>query len=181
MCCNWHVSPHKLADREGVAALALDPGGTIAINYGQVQLSAVFPVPTLSLPSDVSLSLFLICFFCAEKSLFSLGNKDAEQQRADSGDRIEREREQSGEQESEKATSSEMPSRDRADRPRRLRSANIVISGADASMRNPARNSLEGDFCKATGFSILVTSGGGSEPNKKLTQKYSAQVCQCQS
>ena len=67
MCCNWHVSPHKLADREGVAALALDPGGTIAINYGQVQLSAVFPLPTLSLPSDVSLSLSYLFLLCRKK------------------------------------------------------------------------------------------------------------------
>ena len=156
MCCNWQVRPYKLAGREGVAAL-VRPRRRHCNKPRPSAVECRLPSSHSFAPERRLSPSFLSGSFVPKKALFSLGNKDAEQQRADSGDR--RESEQSGEQESEKATSSEMPSRDRADRRRRPRSANIlVLSGADASMRNSTRNSLEGDFCKATAFSIPVTS-----------------------
>ena len=123
MCCNWHVRPHKLADREGVAALArprrrhCNKPRPSAVECRLPSSHSFAPERRLSLPLSY---LFLLC----RKKPFSLSETRTPNNNepiAETG-----EREQSGEQESEKATSSEMPSRDRADRRRRPRSANIL-------------------------------------------------------
>ena len=157
MCCNWHVRPHKLADREGVAALARPRRR----HCNKPRPSAV----ECRLPSSHSLAperrlspspSFLSVSFVPKKALFSLGNKDAEQQRADSGDRRERAIGRARERESNIERNA--ISRSGGPPPSSPIRQYTVLSGADASMRNSTRNSLEGDFCKAIAFSIPVTS-----------------------
>ena len=155
MCCNWHVRPHKLADRERVAALVrprrrhCNKPRPSAVECRLPSSHSLAPERRLSLPLSY---LFLLC----RKKPFSLSETRTPNNNepiAETGERAigrARERESNIERNAISRSGGPPPSS-----PIRQYT---VLSGADASMRNSTRNSLEGDFCKATAFSIPVTS-----------------------